>query len=74
MFEEAFAFMCIGAVLLALGDLFYATVSVASLCYDGHPSDLFLFFGCISAGYGFWTSQPEIFEFTLKVTNVMTKR
>lgn len=60
MFEMAFAFMCLGAALLALGDLFYTTLNVASLYYDGHPVDLLLFFGCISAGYGFWRQQADL--------------
>ena len=58
--EKPLAFICLGAVLLALGDLFYAALSVASLYYDGHPMDLLLFFGCVSAGYGFWRQQADV--------------
>jgi len=60
MFERAFAFISLGAVLLALGDLFYTALNVASLYYDGHPIDLLLFFGSVSAGYGFWCQQADL--------------
>jgi hypothetical protein len=60
VFEKAFAFISLGAVLLALGDLFYTTLNVASLYYDGHPVDLLLFFGCVSAGYGFWRQYADL--------------
>ena len=60
VFETSFAFISLGAVLLALGDLFYTTLNVSSLYYDGHPLDLLLFFGCISAGYGFWRQYADL--------------
>jgi len=60
VFERAFAFISLGAVLLALGDLFYAALNVAYLYYDGHPIDLLLFFGCISVGYGFCRERANL--------------
>jgi hypothetical protein len=60
IFEKAFSFMALGAVLLALGDLVYAVLSVTGLYYDGHPMDLLLFFGCVSAGYGFWRQHADL--------------
>jgi hypothetical protein len=60
VFEKAFAFMALGAMLLALGDLVYAVLSVTGLYYDGHPMDLLLFFGCVSAGYGFWRQHADL--------------
>lgn len=54
VYEKAFAFICFGAALLALGDLFFTVLNVSSVYYDGHPVDLLLFFGSISVGYGFW--------------------
>lgn len=60
VFEMTFAFISLGAALLALGDLFYTSLNVASLYYDGHPVDLLLFFGCVSAGYGFWRQQADL--------------
>jgi hypothetical protein len=60
IFEKPFAFMALGAVLLAIGDLVYAILSVTGLYYDGHPMDLLLFFGCVSAGYGFWRLHADL--------------
>jgi hypothetical protein len=54
MFERPFAFMALGTVLLALGDLAYTVLNVASLYSEGNLLDLLLFLGCIGAGYGFW--------------------
>jgi hypothetical protein len=60
IFERAFAFMALGAMLFALGDLLYAVLSVTGLYYDGHPMDLLLFLGCVSAGYAFWRQNAEL--------------
>lgn len=60
MFEKPFAFMALGTMLLALGDLTYAVLSTMNLYYDGHPMDLMLFFGCIFAGYGFWRQYTDL--------------
>lgn len=60
VFQKAIAFMALGAVLLALGDLVYASLNTMSLYYDGHPMDLLLFFGCVSAGYGFWRQHADL--------------
>ncbi len=60
LLERPYAFITLGALLLALGDLAYAVLSVAGLYYDGHPMDLLLFVGCISAGYGFWRQQADL--------------
>lgn len=60
MFEKPFAFMALGTMLLALGDLTYAVLSTMNLYYDGNPMDLMLFFGCISAGYGFWRQYADL--------------
>jgi hypothetical protein len=59
IFEKPFAFMALGTALLALGDLTYAVLSVTGLYFEGHPMDLMLFFGCISAGYGFWRQYAD---------------
>jgi hypothetical protein len=60
VFAKPFAVMALGTVLLALGDLTYAVLSVTELYYDGHPMDLMLFFGCILAGYGFWRQYADL--------------
>jgi hypothetical protein len=58
--EKPLQFIRLGALLLALGDLSYTALNVASLYYDGHPMDLLLFFGCISSAYGFWRQQVDV--------------
>lgn len=60
VFGKPFAFMALGTMLLALGDLAYAILSTMNLYYDGNPIDLMLFFGCISAGYGFWRQYADL--------------
>jgi len=60
VFEKPFAFMAFGTMLLTLGDLTYAVLSTMNLYYDGNPMDLMLFFGCISAGYGFWRQYADL--------------
>jgi hypothetical protein len=60
VFAKAFGFISLGMVLLALGDLAYGVLSLASLYYDGNPIDLLLFFGCVSAGYGFWLQYADL--------------
>jgi hypothetical protein len=53
MFARPFAFM-------ALGDLAYTVLNVASLYSEGNPIDLLLFFGCIGAAYGFWCQYADL--------------
>jgi len=60
VFEKAFAFMALGTVLLTLGDLTYTVLNVGYVYYDGHPMDLLLFFGCVSAAYGFWCQHADL--------------
>ena len=60
VFGKPFAFMALGTALLALGDLTYSVLNVTYLYYDGHPMDLMLFLGCISAGYGFWRQYADL--------------
>jgi hypothetical protein len=60
VFGKPFAFMALGTMLLTLGDLTYAVVSTTNLYYEGSPIDLMLFFGCISAGYGFWRQYADL--------------
>jgi hypothetical protein len=60
MFAKSFAFMALGTVLLALGDLAYTVLNVASLYSEGNPIDLLLFLGCIGAAYGFWCQYADL--------------
>jgi hypothetical protein len=60
VFEKPFGFMALGTMLLALGDVTYAVVSSMNLYYDGTPIDLMLFFGCVTAGYGFWRQYADL--------------
>ena len=47
-------------MLLALGDLVYSILNVTGVYYDGHPMDLLLFFGRVSAAYGFWRQHADL--------------
>jgi hypothetical protein len=60
IFEKSYAFIALGAMLLAVGDLTYTFLNVTSMYYDGHPLDLLLFFGCVSAGRGFWIQLTDL--------------
>ena len=62
VFEKPFAFMALGTMLLAIGDLTYAVLSNMNLYYDGQPMDLMLFCGCVSAGYGFWRQYADLYR------------
>jgi hypothetical protein len=60
MFGKPFAFMALGTVLLALGDLAYTVLNVVSLYVEGNPIDLLLFLGCVGAAYGFWCQYADL--------------